>query len=159
MHFSVRFSKWLTEFGSRCNNLIYMFVKTRLMEKETFFPLHGGIAYCFRTKSGEDTGCKMSNSTCMVSLLQYMTAFRWGFSTELFLHSFLIHAVYRALYHISGAKQRGIDTFLCSSLTNIFVVETSGVRLSGRFLVVVASSLRSRLMCTLSHNTRRQGIR
>jgi len=101
----------------------------------------------------------MSNSTCMVSLLQYMTAFRWGFPTELFLHAFLIHAVYRAHYHISWTKQRGIYTFLCNSLTNIFVVETSEVGHSRRFVVVVASALRARLMCTLSLNTRRQGVR
>ena len=80
-------------------------------------------------------------------------------SDEVSQHSFLIHAVYRAHYHISWAKQGGIDTFLCSSLTNIFVAETSEVRFSRRFVVVVASALRARLMCTLSHNTRRQGVR
>jgi hypothetical protein len=128
------------------------------MEKEKLFYC-GGISYCFRTKSDEGIGCNMSNSTCMVSFLQYMTAFRLGFPTELFLHSFLIHAVYRAHCHISWEKQRGIDNFLCSSLTNIFVVETSEVGLCRHFVLVVASALRARLMCTLSHNTRRQGVR
>jgi hypothetical protein len=39
VHFIVRFSKWLTEFWSRCNNVIYIFVKARLMEKEEFLLL------------------------------------------------------------------------------------------------------------------------
>jgi len=45
----------VTEFGSRCNNVIYIFIKARVMEKGKFFCYCGEITYCFRTKSGEGT--------------------------------------------------------------------------------------------------------